>query len=69
MYLLAAKSVGIVHGSPTDCLRTVRAEVSLFTNDLNEDGEEELAKNYRFLDSECVSLLVAMVAPRALYSV
>ncbi|XP_064397829.1 diacylglycerol kinase zeta-like isoform X2 [Halichondria panicea] len=45
-----AKSVGIVHGSPRDCLRTVRAEVNLFTNDLNEDGEEELAKNWRFLD-------------------
>ncbi len=51
IFLHAATSIGIVHGSAQDSLRTVRAEINLFTNDFNEDGEEQLAKNWRFLDS------------------
>ena len=50
--LPTAKSLGIVHGSARDSLKALRGEISLFTNDLNEDGEEQLAKNWRFLDSE-----------------
>ncbi len=57
LLIFSASSVGIIHGSAQDSLQTVRAEINLFTNDLNEDGEEQLAKNWRFLDSKSQYLL------------
>lgn len=46
----AAKPLGLVVATSEDTLKTIRPQIERYTQDDDDDGQRQLAKNWRFLD-------------------
>lgn len=57
----SAKALGLVVATAQDTLQTMRKQINQFANELDEDREPQLSKNWRFLDGE--SLLISNQSP------
>ena len=52
MYIFLAKPLGLVVATSEDTLKTIRPQIDRYTQDDDDDGQRQLAKNWRFLDGE-----------------
>ena len=51
-FSISAKPLGLVVATSEDTLKTIRPQIERYTQDDDDDGQRQLAKNWRFLDGE-----------------